>query len=82
MGPTTIDAPAWLENYLATRWGEAGIALKEEFLHTKLENDSAIVLLDGLDDPPPNRTESSTEASSRMRSALTVQVLGGPGPSL
>src|SRR5271157_5118748 len=59
LGPTTLDSPAWLGHFLASRCGEAGIGLDERFFRAVLETvgsdatpGSALILLDGLDEAP------------------------------
>jgi formylglycine-generating enzyme required for sulfatase activity len=59
LGPTTLASPAWLGHYLASRCEETGISLDEGFFRARLESDgsdsapdSALILLDGLDEAP------------------------------
>src|SRR5271157_1016183 len=54
-GPTTLESSGWLAHYLATQCGEAELDLKEEFFRARLSSDSAMVLLDGLDEAPSDQ---------------------------
>jgi formylglycine-generating enzyme required for sulfatase activity len=82
-GPTTEDNPAWLLDFLkdqnvCNRWG-----LDREFFERRLESGSAILLLDGLDEPPgtiereamARLFEKATRAYERCRFVVTTRPL-------
>src|SRR5262249_40094531 len=51
-GPASEDSPAWLLHFVRTLDAEQKWGLGAPFFDEELEQGSAIVLLDGLDEPP------------------------------
>jgi formylglycine-generating enzyme required for sulfatase activity len=82
-GPTTEESPAWIVDYLKTQNAEQNWRLDEAFFRHKLENGSAILLLDGLDEAPGRKEresiarlfESATYAFDRCRFVVTTRPL-------
>jgi predicted NACHT family NTPase len=58
-GPTTQAGPSWLLHFLTAQSQELHWGLDEAFFREKLESDSCIMLLDGLDEAP-NQQERDT----------------------
>jgi formylglycine-generating enzyme required for sulfatase activity len=89
-GPTTETAPAWIADFLNRRNAEMNWGLNPEFFARKLEDGSAIVLLDGLDEAPnrPERErmarlfEEATQAYRRCRFVVTTRPQSYEGRSL
>ncbi|UCC32052.1 MAG: SUMF1/EgtB/PvdO family nonheme iron enzyme, partial [Phycisphaerales bacterium] len=80
VGPTIADSPAWLAHFLATASEESGAGLDEEFFRAQLEDGSALVLLDGLDEAPSEQQrklltslvqKASRDAYEKCRFVLT-----------
>jgi formylglycine-generating enzyme required for sulfatase activity len=89
-GPTTEDNPAWLLDFLkdqstCNKWGLDG-----EFFEQKLESGSAILLLDGLDEPSATIEreamarlfEKATHAYERCRFVVTTRPLAYVGKAV
>ncbi len=61
-GPVARDAPAWLHHYLATAAEENHSGLTEGFFQSQLDNGTALILLDGLDEAPTRENRESLSA--------------------
>jgi formylglycine-generating enzyme required for sulfatase activity len=57
--PTTVASPAWLPHFLGAASREANWGLDDEYFQGRLEDGSAIVLLDGLDEAPDRLARGS-----------------------
>jgi formylglycine-generating enzyme required for sulfatase activity len=86
-GPASEDSPAWLLHFLRTLDAEQKWGLGAAFFDEELEQGSAIVLLDGLDEPPgrvereamARLFERATRAYDRCRFVVTTRPLAYVG---
>jgi len=89
-GPTSEAAPTWLVDFLNRRSEEMNWGLEQEFFARKLEQGSAILLLDGLDEAPDRIErermarlfENATQAYQRCRFVVTTRPKAYEGQSL
>jgi formylglycine-generating enzyme required for sulfatase activity len=57
--PTSVESPAWLPHFLGAASREANWGLDQELFQERLEDGSALVLLDGLDEAPDRLARGS-----------------------
>ena len=86
-GPTTDDNPAWLIDFLTDQNRSNEWGLDEAFFKEKLKDGAAILLLDGLDEPPgtvereamARLFEKATRAHELCRFVVTTRPLAYVG---
>lgn len=66
--PSTRDSPAWLIHLLTERSKDFNWDLDQEFFEQKLDDESTIVLMDGLDEVPDR---AAREATVRLLENMT-----------
>jgi formylglycine-generating enzyme required for sulfatase activity len=89
-GPATEDNPSWLVDFLNTQNKEQKWYLDEEFFEHKVDDGSAVVLLDGLDELPgrierqsmARLFERATRAYDRCRFVVTTRPLAYVGETV
>ncbi len=68
--PASVESPAWLPHFLGAVSREAKWGLDREFFEQRLEDGSALVLLDGLDEAPDRLARGSV--ARLIRNAATA----------
>jgi formylglycine-generating enzyme required for sulfatase activity len=89
-GPTAEDSPAWLVHFLNQQSKENKWGLEAAFFEQRLEGGSALLLLDGLDEPPgtiereamARLFEKATHAYQRCRFVVTTRPLAYVGKAV
>ncbi len=75
--PAVWSSPEWLPHYLGSEWAKEKFALEAGFFRKKLQDESALVLLDGLDEASSVEERQSLvqwieEASARWENCRIV----------
>jgi hypothetical protein len=89
-GPTTNAGPGWIADFLKSRNAEMNWGLDERFFSRLLQEGSAILLLDGLDEAPDRRDrermarlfEEATQAYRDCRFVVTTRPQSYEGHSI